>query len=133
AFEHQCGGAVGQRAVDDVAVAGDPADVGGAPVDVTVLIVEHVFVRHGAAKQIAASGVQHALRFAGGAGGVKNKQRVFRTHRFWWAVSARGVHGLVVPDVTFFIPVHLATGAAHGDAGVYARAMGQRLVGVGFQ
>jgi hypothetical protein len=29
--------AVGERAVDDVAVAGDPADVGGAPVDVVSL------------------------------------------------------------------------------------------------
>ena len=36
ALEHDRGGAVGQRSVDDVAVPGDPADVGGAPVDVLV-------------------------------------------------------------------------------------------------
>ena len=46
AFEHQRGGAVRERSVDDVAVAGDPADVGGAPVDVAVVIVEDVLVRH---------------------------------------------------------------------------------------
>ena len=40
ALEHQRGGAVRQRSVDDVAVAGDPADVGGAPVDVAVVVVE---------------------------------------------------------------------------------------------
>ena len=40
AFVHHDGRAVGERAVDDVAVAGDPADVGGAPVDVLVLEVE---------------------------------------------------------------------------------------------
>ena len=42
ALEHQRGGAVRQRSIDDVAVAGDPADVGGAPVDVAVVIVEDV-------------------------------------------------------------------------------------------
>ncbi len=44
ALEHQRDRAVGERAVDDVAVAGDPADVGGAPVDVAVVVVEHVLV-----------------------------------------------------------------------------------------
>ncbi len=34
ALEHQRGGAVRERPIDDVAVAGHPADVGGAPVDV---------------------------------------------------------------------------------------------------
>ena len=45
ALEHQRGGAVGERAVDDVAVAGDPADIGRAPVDVAVVVVEDVLVR----------------------------------------------------------------------------------------
>ena len=43
---HDAGRAVGERPVDDVAVAGDPADVGRAPVDVVVrLQVEDVAVR----------------------------------------------------------------------------------------
>ena len=37
AFVHHHRRAVGERTVDDVAVAGDPADVGRAPVDVVVL------------------------------------------------------------------------------------------------
>jgi hypothetical protein len=37
ALEHDGRRAVGQRAVDDVAVAGDPADVGGAEEDVVGL------------------------------------------------------------------------------------------------
>ncbi len=44
ALEHHRGGAVGQRSVDDVAVPGHPADVGRAPVDVAVLIVEHALM-----------------------------------------------------------------------------------------
>ena len=42
-FEHQRRRAAGQRAVEQVAMAGDPTDVGGAPVDVARMIVEHVF------------------------------------------------------------------------------------------
>ena len=39
-FVHQDRRAGRERAVDDVAVAGDPADVGGAPEDVVVAMVE---------------------------------------------------------------------------------------------
>ncbi len=88
AFEHQRGGAVRERAVDDVAVAGDPADVGGAPVDVAVVIVEDVLVRHRHVDVIAAGGVQHALRLAGRARGVEDEQRVLRVH-----VLARAFRG----------------------------------------
>ena len=48
-------GAVGQRPVDDVAVAGDPADVGRAPVDVLVGVqVEHVLVAERDLGEVAA-------------------------------------------------------------------------------
>ena len=46
ALEHQRRRAVGERPVDDVAVAGHPADVGRAPVDVAVVIVEDILMRH---------------------------------------------------------------------------------------
>src|SRR3546814_11086353 len=80
ALEHQRGGAVGQRAVDDVAVAGHPAHVGGAPVDVVFLEVEHRLLGVGAAHQVAAGGVQQALRFAAGTGGVEDEQRGVRVN-----------------------------------------------------
>ncbi len=54
---------VGQRPVDDVGVAGHPADVGRAPVDVVLrLEVEDEPVGVGDAGQVAARGVQDALR-----------------------------------------------------------------------
>ena len=65
AFEHQRRRAVRERAVDDVAVAGDPADVGGAPVDVAVVIVEDVLMRQRGVDEIAAGRVQHALGLSG--------------------------------------------------------------------
>ena len=81
ALEHQRRRAVGERAVDDVAVAGHPADVGGAPVDVAVVVVEDVLVGHRGVDEIAAGGVQHALGLAGRARGVEDEQRVLGVHR----------------------------------------------------
>ena len=65
AFKHQRGGATGQRTVQQVAVPGDPAHVGGTPVDVARVVVEDVFEGSGRVDQITAGGVQHAFRFAG--------------------------------------------------------------------
>src|SRR5699024_10204667 len=77
ALVHDLGGPVGHGPVGDVAVAGDPADVCGAPVDVLVgLHVVVVTVGDRSLGQIAAGGVQDALRVYGGAGGVAEEQRV---------------------------------------------------------
>ena len=77
ALVHHLGRAVGERAVDDVGVAGDPADVGGAPVDVGLRV--HVVddrVGVGGLGQVAAGGVEDALRLPGRAGRVEDEQRV---------------------------------------------------------
>jgi hypothetical protein len=81
-------------------VACHPADIGGAPVNLALFVIEHDFMREGRENEIAAGGVQHALGFAGGAGGVEDKQRVFRLHHF-----ARAIVGLVVYQ---FVPVNIA-------------------------
>ena len=80
AFEHQRGRAIGQRAIDDIAVAGDPAHVGGAPVDVAVVVIEGDLVGHRGIDQIAAGGVHDALGLAGRARGVEDEQRIFGVH-----------------------------------------------------
>ncbi|KPA20574.1 hypothetical protein shim_32300 [Shimia sp. SK013] len=67
AFKHQGGRAIGQRPVDDIAVTGDPAHIGGAPEDVAVFVVKGVFVRHRGIDQIAAGGMYHAFGLTGGA------------------------------------------------------------------
>ena len=81
------GGAVGQRPVDDVAVAGDPTDVGGAPVDVGVgAQVEHDPVGERDLGQVAAAGVHDALGLGGGARGVEQVQQLLGVHRLGRAV-----------------------------------------------
>src|SRR4030095_15501190 len=57
AFVHHGGGAVGEGAVYHVGMPGDPADVGGARVDVRVLEVEHPVGGRENAGQVAAGGV----------------------------------------------------------------------------
>ena len=62
ALVDHAGGAVRERSVDDVGVAGDPADVGRAPVDVGVGVqVEHVLVRERDLGEVAAGRVHDAL------------------------------------------------------------------------
>ncbi len=116
ALEQQGDGTVGQGAVQDVAVAGYPAEVSGAPVDVTVVVVKHILVGHGGVHHVTPGGVQHALGRTGGAGGVEHEQRVFRVHRLRIALRRRGLHQVLITEVTTFGPGHrLIAGAGHHD------------------
>jgi len=87
AFEQDAGDAVAERAVDDVAVARDPADVGGAEVDVVVVEVEDVFGGVVYVEQVAAAAVQDALGRARRARGVEDEERVLGIDRYGWAVG----------------------------------------------
>ncbi|MNY17304.1 hypothetical protein D3C86_1506140 [compost metagenome] len=57
--------------------------------------------------------MQHALRLAGRAGGIKDEQRVFSAHLHRRAIRLNGGDFLVVPDVAAGSPAGLAAGAAH--------------------
>jgi hypothetical protein len=63
---HDGGGSVGEGAVDDVSVPGDPTDVGGAPVDVARVVVEDIFEGGGSVQQIASCCVENSLGLASG-------------------------------------------------------------------
>ncbi|CUH54119.1 hypothetical protein SHM7688_03589 [Shimia marina] len=67
ALKHQRGRAIGQRPIDDIAVAGDPAHISGTPEDVAVFVIKGVFMGHGGIDQIAAGGMHHAFGLTGGA------------------------------------------------------------------
>ena len=64
AFEHDDIGAQTEGSVHDVTVAGDPADVGGAVVDVVALKVEGQLGGERGPDHLAAGAVEHALRLA---------------------------------------------------------------------
>ena len=103
ALVHESRRAVGQRAIDDVAVARDPADVGGAPEGVLLAEIEDIFRGDGDTEQVAARGVEDALGFSGRAAGVEDEERVFAVERLGGTVGAH-VFGLAVPpDVAAFL------------------------------
>ena len=127
ALEHDAGGAVAQRAVDDVAVAGDPADVGGAPVDVVLMIVEDHLVGHGGIEQVTAGGVHDALGLAGGAGGVEDEERIFGVHLLGRAVVREPSPSLLRTRCPRpLLMVDLGAGALDDDA---SSRRGQSLIG----
>ena len=133
AFEHEGGGAVRQRAVQDVAVARHPADVGRAPIDIAVVIVEDILVRHGGIDQIAAGRMHNALGFAGRARRVENEQRVLGLH-LGGGQSAETFSSLLVqPNVAAGGPRHRIAGAADDETFSSPVAPCERFVGILFQ
>ncbi len=111
-LEHDGGGAVGERTVDDVGVAGDPADVGGAEVDVAGVVVEDQLVGHRRVDHVAAGGVQHSLRLARRSRGVEDEQRVLRAHPLVGAGRALLAALLVEPEIATRPHRHLGVGAS---------------------
>src|SRR5204863_2141342 len=80
AFVHEAGDTVGERPVNNVAVASNPADIGSAPKNIFIAEVEDIFRGYLCPEQIAASGVEDAFGFASGAAGVKDEERGFAVH-----------------------------------------------------
>ena len=66
-FKHHGGGAIRQRAVNDIAVPGHPAHIGGAPEHIAIMVIKADLMRHRRVNQIPTAGVHHTLRLAGGA------------------------------------------------------------------
>ena len=136
ALEHQRCRAVGQRAVNHVAVAGDPADVRRAPEHVVLTQVEHGGVGEAGVGQVAAGGVQHALGFAGAARGVEDEQRILGVHALGLAGFRLPFDQAVVPAVAWHLHRHRTPGALHHHDGLHAVGVAvslQGFVDVGLQ
>jgi len=133
ALEEDAGHAHAERAVDDVAVAGDPPDVGRAEVDIVVVQVEDVLARVVHVEQVAPGAVDDALRRARGAGRVENEERMLGVDRDRRAVGGDvgGRHLIVVPDVAAFLHVHVAVDTLDDDDRLDRGPAADRDVGVG--
>ena len=129
--------AVAERPEDDVAVPGDPADVGGAPVDVGVrLQVEDVVVRRRDADEVAGSRVRDPLRLRGRPARVEEVEQVLGVHRLRRArlrVRGLGLDQLVPRDVAPLGHRDLAARALSDDDLADGRARLERLVRVPLQ
>ena len=121
AFIHERRRAHRERAIDHVAVAGHPADIGGAPVHVLIAQIENVLARHVRVQQVAAGRVQDALRLSRGAARVEDEKRrlgiqrdrgAFRVHVFEFAVP---------PHIAAFLDVDFRSRAAEHDHALHGR------------
>src|SRR5690554_3548608 len=110
AFKHQCRSTIGQRAINDIAVTGDPAHVSSTPVDIAIVVIEHILVGQAGINHVAASSVLEPLGRAGRTGGVEDEERVFGVHFLGRTVTGLLVHYFVIPDVATVVPVNLAAG-----------------------
>src|SRR5262249_3700653 len=78
---HEGRRAVRQGPVHDVGVAGNPADVGSAPVDVVVVQIEDPLVGRADAGEITAGRVDDALGLAGRTRSVEEGEQILGVHR----------------------------------------------------
>ncbi len=101
-FEHDCRRASAEWAVDDVAVACDPADVCCTPVDIAIVVIEDVLERRRRVDHIATDGVDDTLGFACGARGVEDEEGIFCVHPLGLTGGGLAIDDVVPPDVAAF-------------------------------
>ena len=133
ALKHDRGRPTEQRAVHDVAVAGDPADVGRAPIDVAGLILEHVGEAVAGIHHVAPASVDHPLGLARAARGVEDEEQVLGVHGLGRAISGHLGQRLVKPHITAAVPLDVFAGVADNQVGGDRWAFGEGLVHDGFE
>src|SRR5581483_5998745 len=121
AFVHESSRAILQRAIDDVTVASNPADICRTPIGIIFAQVEHPFGGDVCTDRISAGGVYHAFGFPCCAGGVKDIERVFGIEWFRWTLVGSVGHQLVPPLVAPRLHVNGSAGALVHNNVLYCR------------
>ena len=98
-FVHDERRARGERTVGDIAVAGDPADIGRAPEDIVVAQVEHPAGGDFRAEQVARARMLDAFRATRGTRGVEQEQRMLGVDPLRLAGGRLVGDGVVPPDI----------------------------------
>ena len=136
ALEHHHRGAQGQRPVHAVGMAGDPAHVGRAPVDVVVAHVEDPLRGMRRIGQVAARGVHDARGLAGAAAGMQQEERVVGVHGLAGKVHVQGevLDEVMPPDVAVGGHLHVVeVGVVHHHNVGHGGALFQDGVQVGLE
>ena len=132
AVEHHAGRAVHQRTIDDIGMARDPADIGGAPEDVGRLRLEHPVERRGRPDGIACRSVDDTLGLAGRAGRIKDEQGILGVHHLRLAGRRQAFADGGIENVAPFLHRHVTARPRDDDAGGDGRDL-QRFVDVALQ
>src|SRR5450756_1770349 len=130
--QHNAGAAVCERPVYDVAVAGHPAYVRGAPPDIVVLHIEDPLVGEGHEEQVPRGRVEDSLGFAGTATRVEDEEGILGIHWFWRAVgfNVGCRHLLVPPTVAAFLHLYRSVRSPYHEDVLDAGALLEGRVGV---
>ena len=120
-----------QRSIDDIAVAGDPSDVGRAPVGVFFLDVENPLHGDVGANRIAARRVDDTLRLAGGSGGVEDVERVLGIERLGGTFVRCICHQFVPPVIAARLHIDRRAGSFIDDCVLHRRTGLQRFLNCG--
>lgn len=115
ALEDDCGDTKEERGVDDVGVAGNPADIATAKEAVSIVNVKDVLSGHGTAEEIAGRGVHDTLGLAGRARSVEEEERVLGVHGLGGNVVGPLVDLVVPPDIAALLHGDVGTGAAEDE------------------
>src|SRR6266542_6074103 len=130
AFIHNGRRSIGQRTINNVTVAGDPADIGGAPKNIFIANVEDVLGGRVNADQITAGGVQDSLRFPGGAARIEKVERMLAIERRRPAVCIDILQFPMPPDIAAFFHVDVVSGTSKNDHAFDRRATAQRVINI---
>ena len=117
-----------ERRIDDVAVAGNPADITTAEKSVSIMNVEDVLAGKADTEQETGGGVHDALRLAGGTGGVEEEQGVLRVDSNRRQVVGVLLNLLVPPEITARGHGDLGTGALVDKHALDVGALLKRIV-----
>ena len=133
ALEHQSRRAIGERPIDDVAVASHPADVGRAPIDVAVVIVEDILVGHRSEHEITTGGVHDAFRRPGRTRRVEDEQRILRLHRLGRTMRGHSLCGFIQPHISPGPPADVSASMSDDDHGLDATRLFDSRVDVSLE
>ena len=99
ALVHQTGRTGRKRTVHDVAVAGDPAAVRRAPVNVFIPVVEHPLESPFCPQVVTGGGVPNAFRLARAAGRVQDEERRFAIERLGRKLARLRIDNVMPPMI----------------------------------
>src|ERR1700745_88384 len=114
-FVHDRCRAIGERTIDDIAVAGDPADISRAPKDVFVANIEDVLRGGINADQITTCGMQNPLWLSSRTTRVEKIKRMLAVEGCRRTVRVDILQLAMPPDVAAFFHVNIVSCATEND------------------
>ncbi len=111
---------------------GYPADIGGAPINLTRRIVENIMMRHRRPNKITTRGVQHALWLSRRARGIENEQRVFGIHGLRHTIGRHAFAGFMIPDIALAVHCDIIAGMPDNQNGLDRGTIGQSRIDIDF-